>query len=64
MAFEAKFHQGCARCGHDVQGAQAVYEGNDLVHVDCPASRLDLQSSDVVCTECWLVKPCACQDGQ
>lgn len=67
MAFEAKFHQSCARCGEDVKGELARYDGNDLVHDDCdatsPATELDRDAQREVCHECFLLKPCPCEDG-
>jgi len=30
---------------------------------DEKVSRLDIQPGEVVCQECFMVKPCPCQDG-
>ncbi|WP_146244944.1 hypothetical protein [Curtobacterium sp. MCBD17_028] len=33
-------------------------------HETCPAGKWDSRPGVEVCTECWLEKPCACEDGQ
>lgn len=64
--FEAMYEGTCVDCGgHIGIGDLIVLAGSGgYAHVACPPSRLDLEASEEVCAECFLVKPCACQDGQ
>lgn len=70
MSFEAKFHGTCGDCGgHIAPGDRAQYEGHGearrIVHEVCPDGAVaELRADEVVCTECFTVKPCPCDDGQ
>lgn len=64
-AFRAKFGGKCAGCGERIiPGDEVVYVDDELVHLEHEAWALRKSAPVEVCTECWLVKPCACQDGQ
>lgn len=66
MAFEARYEGQCADCGERIRmGELIVRDGEHFVHQVCDPADTDLDR-DVereVCTECFLVKPCPCQDG-
>lgn len=73
-AFEAKFPGRCAAvCGNGIHpGDRVVYVDDRLVHEDCEdvmlgniaraARAVSLQPAEVVCPNCFLVKPCPCDD--
>lgn len=71
MAFEAMYPGRCAGdCGKPIEVGDLIQrtdEGGDYVHHGCATrekpSRLDLQPGEVVCTDCFMIKPCPCQDG-
>lgn len=58
MAFRADHDGSCERCGGSIQSGDLVeFRGfGSLEHVDCE------RAARVVCTTCWLVKPCGCDD--
>lgn len=71
MAFQAKFEGRCEDCREPIARGEWIVskgEGRGYAHEVCPEtpelSRLDLAPTDVLCTSCWLVKPCPCDDGQ
>ena len=61
MSFEAKYPGMCDGCGERiVVGDGCEYDDrNNVLHLDCdgdyPPERVE-----VVCTECWIIKPCDC----
>jgi hypothetical protein len=65
--FLARFSAVCGNCeGRFNPGERAKYEDDDLIHAGCagrPASARR-QLAVVVCTQCFLEKPCPCDDGQ
>lgn len=64
MAFEARYAGNCYDCEGRIELGDLI-QFNDVgavVHVPCPESPLDLKPSEQVCTECWLVKPCECEE--
>ena len=71
MGFEARYEGQCSECGErihmgdEIEYASAATERPVLyVHTVCPGDpRVDLRPSEEVCTVCWLVKPCGCEDG-
>jgi hypothetical protein len=67
--FEAKYGGKCANCGEDIRPGDSVrYLDGELVHVGHgvsrdTASRIGARAKRaVVCTDCFLEKPCACDD--
>lgn len=67
MSFRARFEGGFCPAGCGLR----IHEGDDIekvdgeyVHADCAPKHdpLELAPSEVVCPDCWLVKPCRC-DG-
>jgi hypothetical protein len=62
--FEAKYNGVCATCGHTIYAGQMIRHTDDgYEHVICKTtSSVDLQPNEVVCTECFMVKPCECDD--
>lgn len=69
MAFEARYSGRCGDCGGTIKPGQLVrYDGDKLVHDDCDgvtvvATELDRDAQREVCTSCFILKPCPCQDG-
>jgi hypothetical protein len=63
-AFKAKYAGRCAAVGDTIlPGDLVVYVDDDLVHLDCEEQGLTERPSAVVCTTCWIEKPCPCEDG-
>lgn len=63
MSFEAKFGGTCAACGERIHvGDIATYVDDALVHVDCGDSARPIREADI-CTQCWLTKPCDCEEN-
>lgn len=65
MAFPAKYEGGMcpADCGQRIhEGDMVRYDGDELVHDECAPkpNRYTIAPSEVVCPDCWLVKPCRC----
>lgn len=64
--FHARFDGVCARnCGNRVHPGDMVrYEGDDLVHDECAESpsKYDIQPGEVVCPDCYCIRPCRCLD--
>lgn len=60
--FPARFDGVCAAdCGDRIHPGDMVrYEDDQLVHVECAPKPDPLESSEVVCGVCWLVRPCRC----
>lgn len=69
MAFEAKYSGRCGDCGESIKPGDVVrYDGDSLVHDNCeaayvPTTDLDRDALREVCKECFMLKPCPCQDG-
>jgi hypothetical protein len=58
--FTARYRGRCDNCGEPIEvGDQLRYEGDEVVHVACVEIPLAKRE---VCTECWLEKPCPCDD--
>jgi hypothetical protein len=64
--FKAKYGGRCAaECGEQIRpGNDVVYVDDQLVHVGCEERALTPRRPAVVCTECWLEKPCECDDEE
>lgn len=61
MIFAARYRGTCGDCGGVIQPGELVeYRTGDLCHVKCEPNPDDLRPGEVVCQECWLVKPCGC----
>lgn len=62
LSFEARYHGTCGSCDGPIKpGQQVRYDDNVLVHDNCT----DAESNErpvVVCGQCWLTKPCGCED--
>jgi len=61
--FEAKYGGYCCLCDERVHvGDIATYALDDVVvHADCEGSARPERKAEV-CTQCWLTKPCGCED--
>lgn len=70
MALEAKYEGRCGGCLERIHVGDTVEFGEKdsftghrrVVHVDCDAAA-PVERAEVVCPECWLIKPCGCEDG-
>lgn len=67
MTFRAQFDGYCAaECGYRIHpGDEVEYdEDRKLRHVDCvpKPDPTTIGPREVVCPDCWLVKPCRCDD--
>lgn len=62
--FEAKYNGRCAAdCGWPIQeGEQVAYVDDQLVHADCARDASLRKPEPVICSTCWLTKPCECED--
>ena len=68
MEFAAKYETTCDECDGRIHEGDVITRtetDGGWRHVQCPrsSSPLDLGPSEEVCTSCWLVKPCPCEDG-
>ena len=62
--FLAKWGGLCGACyDHIEPGDRVQYVNDDLVHVDCEPFEVPDEKA-VVCTTCWIQKPCECDDGR
>jgi hypothetical protein len=66
-SFPARFDGVCAAdCGNRIHpGDRVRYDDDDrLRHDECTPKPdpLELRPNEVVCPDCWLVKPCRCDD--
>ena len=64
--FTAAYAGVCVECdGEIVPGQQVERTGGGYAHAVCPAvPSVELRATEVVCGSCFVVKPCACDDGQ
>lgn len=62
--FSARYDGVCAAaCGNRIHpGDRVRYEDDALVHDECAPKpdRLTIQPGEVVCPDCFLVRPCRC----
>jgi hypothetical protein len=62
--FEAAYAGTCSACEEPIRpGDRVLYVRDELVHAGCadgaPVARV---KKEEVCTECWLIKPCDCEE--
>lgn len=64
MTFTARYHGTCAACSEHINpGDQVAWVADDVVHTDCEnPNRPQPPPAAVVCEECWMTKPCWCDD--
>lgn len=64
--FTAAYAGVCVECeGAIVPGQQVERRDGGYAHAVCPVEpSVELRAGEVVCAECFVVKPCACDDGQ
>lgn len=65
--FPARYDGTCAaHCGNRIHPGDVVrYDDDDqLRHDACTPkpSKFDIGPREIVCPDCWLVKPCRCDD--
>lgn len=68
--FEARYYGTCADCGQKIEPGDEITVDRDpgtvrntWRHVACPAGHeAPLEHRAPVCDECWLEKPCACEE--
>ncbi|QAY70043.1 hypothetical protein [Xylanimonas protaetiae] len=69
-AFEARYPGRCTDCGGAIERGQMIrYSAGDsntiavggFVHDGCEDA--DPEQPPVICTTCWLTKPCDCEAG-
>lgn len=55
---ETQFETDCVECGFVIRRGQLIEMASDGFwrHSRCPVLA-------PVCTECWIEKPCGCEDG-
>lgn len=63
MTFEAKYRGECAGCGHPIEVGQMIFEyRGEYAHVECDVAAAYRRRPADVCQECFLEKPCGCED--
>lgn len=74
MAITAKFEGRCS-CGESIGIGDLIVpaaDGRGYVHEECAERRpgplgrlsgLELKPNETVCTQCFIVRPCGCEDG-
>ncbi|RBO73491.1 hypothetical protein [Microbacterium sp. H6] len=67
MSFPARFNGQCAAaCGYRIHEGDEIEKDADgkYRHVDCvPApTKFDMSPKDVVCPDCFCIRPCRCLD--
>lgn len=57
MSFTAQYHGECPRCGNELQGTEARYVGEDVVHVKCPEAAPDdaMHRNERSCGDCFTI---------
>lgn len=61
MSFTAQYFGHCSGCGEPIwPGSLIDGESGDYAHAECSAE----PKSAEVCTDCFLEKPCPCEDYQ
>jgi len=67
MSFEARYESQCGDCGERIHmGDLIVRDGEHFVHEVCDPAETDFDrdAKRPVCPDCFMVKPCPCEDGQ
>lgn len=68
MSFPAKYRGKCASClepievGQEVHFVGAYNHDKELQHVECEEAITIPEHRAPVCKDCWLEKPCECDD--
>jgi hypothetical protein len=65
VSFLAQYDGTCKRCGGRFSAGALIRAGvaGGYEHVDCPDDpSVSLRPSEEVCSRCFLVKPCECDD--
>lgn len=66
--FRAKYGGGCEACEERIRpGNRARYVEGGVIHAGCADPDLRVRRKpvvEVVCEECFIVRPCGCEDGQ
>lgn len=65
--FTAQYDGVCsASCGQRIHPGDLISRDGDSAfrHVDCveKVSKYDIGPREVVCPDCWLIKPCRCDE--
>lgn len=61
--FIACYHSQCGSCdGHISPGDTARWLDDEVVHALCTDDPAPPARPVVVCTDCWMTKPCFCDD--
>ncbi|MEX1078905.1 MAG: hypothetical protein WED09_07340 [Homoserinimonas sp.] len=65
-SFLAQYDGTCGRCEESVKGQRVKYVDGELVHTGCADGEgvLTVTRKEVVCEECFIVKPCGCEEEQ
>lgn len=67
-SFQAQYGGSCDECQERIKPGDRVTYIDDgvLVHVGCadPDRRARRSVVEVACGECFILKPCGCEDGQ
>lgn len=63
MSFEAQYAGTCGACDERIHvGDMVTYTLDDVIaHDDCLVCPRPERKAEV-CTQCWLTKPCDCED--
>lgn len=60
---DAKYGGVCGGCDERIRAGQKVaYVDDELVHATCVDVPGRVEKKTETCTECWLEKPCPCDD--
>ena len=66
--FQAQYGGSCVACTERiVPGDRVLYVEDGLIHAGCADPDLRVRRKpvvEVVCEECFIVRPCGCEDGQ
>ncbi len=62
MSFRAEYGGQCYICEERIHvGDVTTYYGVEVGHFDCEESSQPERKAEV-CTQCWLTKPCECEE--
>lgn len=65
MSFEAQYPGRCYECDSPIiAGDQVEYVDGSVQHSDHGEAELRERPDNQTCTECWLIKPCECDDTE
>lgn len=60
--FEAKYRGKCVACGETIHEGDVIrYNDAGSTHADCDEIEPQERPA-VICHQCWLTKPCGCED--